>query len=251
MPALPEGAKTRWVVGQPDEIVAYVVFDPASVARQLPPQLRFITLKELATRGVRWAADHLAEHPSRGDWGVSFLEIVRMRTFTIDGRSPNWPEHGAVALWCARVAPSTGTTDLGSGRPLLLLQLWMPDRAYVGYMNGKGHHATFGDVKLERDANGKWRGSIAVAGLSVVAGCAPVGDVTGGAGAAGSQTFFPPVSSTVRTVVRVAFAGHREQECGSDSSWTIRGSHPLAGGVALSPPVFQFGYDLVGGAYRR
>ncbi|HOG27884.1 MAG TPA: hypothetical protein PLN93_05540 [Vicinamibacterales bacterium] len=33
VPPLPGGAQTHWVVGQPHEIVAYVVFDPATVER--------------------------------------------------------------------------------------------------------------------------------------------------------------------------------------------------------------------------
>ena len=106
VPALPEGAQTHWVVGQPNEIVAYVTFDPTTVERRIPRALRLITVKELAATGVRWATDYLAEHTAHGHWGVSFLEIVRMGSFTIDGRAPNWPEHGAAALWCARVAPS-------------------------------------------------------------------------------------------------------------------------------------------------
>jgi len=32
VPALPAGAETRWIVQKPEEIVAYVVFDPATVA---------------------------------------------------------------------------------------------------------------------------------------------------------------------------------------------------------------------------
>lgn len=165
-PALPDGAQSHWVVGQPHEIVAYLVFDPATVRDRLPETLRFITVKELATGNVRWATDHLAEHPAQADWGISFLEIVRTGTFTIDG-----------------------------------------------------------------------------------AECKPIGPVTGGGQAAGMQAFYPPRSSTVKGAVRVAFAGHREQECGDDSSWTLRGTHPLARGVVLRPSTYQFGYNLKGGAY--
>ena len=186
----------RQVVGQPNEIVAYVTFDPTTVERRIPRALRLITVKELAATGVRWATDYLAEHTAHGHWGVSFLEIVRMGSFTIDGRAPNWPEHGAAALWCARVAPSDPTSDLGPGRPFLTLEFWMPDSSYVAYMRGKGHYATYGDVKLVRNAQG-------------------------------------------------------EQECGSGSSWRLQGAHPLASGVVLRPSVFEFGYDLAGGAYRR
>ena len=251
VPTLPDGARTRWVVDQPEETVCYLAFDPVTVERRLPSTLRFITIGELAEGGVRWAADHLAGHPSRGRWGISFLEIVRMGTFTIDGRAPNWPENGAAALWCARVAPSDTTADLGPGLPLLALEFWVPDSAYVAYMRGKGHYATYGDVRLHRDSEGKWRGSIDVDSLSVVAECAPVGPISGGAGSAGMQIFIPPRSSNATGVVRLAFAGHREQQCEGDSSWTIHGTHPLAGAVVLGPAVFQFGYDLVGGAYPK
>jgi hypothetical protein len=125
----------------------------------------------------------------------------------------------------------------------------MPDSAYVAYMRSKGHYATYGDVKLIQTAHGHWRGSVDAAGLSMVAECTPAGAVTGGVGSAGMQAFFPPLSSGIENVVRVAFAGHREQACGSKSSWRLRGTHPLVGGVVLQPSAFEFGYDLVGGAY--
>lgn len=251
VPSLPEGAQTHWVVGQPYEIVAYVTFDPTTVERRLPRTLRFITLRELATTGVRWATNYLAEHPTHGNWGISFLELVRMGAFTIDGRAPHWPEHGAAALWFARVAPSTPATDLGLGRPFLALEFWMPDSAYVAYMRGKGHYATYGDVKLFQKSDSSWRGSVDVAGLTIVAQCLPTGPVTGGAGSAGMQAFFPPLLSSVKSIVRVAFAGHREQDCGGASAWSLHGTHPLASGVVLRPSTFQFGYELIGGAYAR
>ncbi len=71
-PTLPDGAQSHWAVGQPHEIVAYLVFDPATVRDRLPETLRFITVKELATGSVRWATDHLVEHPAHADWGISF-----------------------------------------------------------------------------------------------------------------------------------------------------------------------------------
>lgn len=251
IPALPDGALTRWVVGQPHEIVGWVTFDPAMVEDRLPETLRFITVKELAIAGIPWANAHLAEHPTRGQWGISFLEVVRMGTFTIDGRTPIWPQDGAAALWFARVSAPDPSTDLGPGQPFLALDFWMPDRAFVAYMRDKGHYATYGDVKLLQNSDGNWRGSVRVPGLRVDAECVPTGPVTGGVGSAGVQAFFPPRLSPVKNVVRVAFAGHREQECGGDSSWKLQGTHPLAGGVVLQPSVLQFGYDLIGGAYPR
>jgi hypothetical protein len=92
---------------------------------------------------------------------------------------------------------------------------------------------------------------VRVPGLDVAAACLPVGSVSGGANSAGTQVFFPPRSSAVRSLVRVAFAGHRERGCSSGSGWRIRGTHPLAGAMVLSPSNFQFGYELEGGAYPR
>jgi hypothetical protein len=151
---LPEGSQAIWVVDQPQEIVAYVVFDPVVVKRELPQCLRFINLRELATAGIAWAADYLANHPTQGNWAISFLEIVRMGTFIIDGRAPNWPKDGAAALWFARVAPSDPAVNLGPGRPYLALEFWMPDRDYVAYVHEKGYSATYGKAKLLQDSDG-------------------------------------------------------------------------------------------------
>ncbi len=249
VPDLPGGTRTRWVVESPEEIVAYLVFDPATVRDRLPPRLRFTTLDELAAGGVRWAREYLANHPANADWGISFLEIVRAQTFTIDGRGPEWPNDGAAALWLARVAPSDSTVDLGPGRPFLTLDFWIPDRKYVAYMRDKGYHATYGDVRLRRGPEGGWLGSVDVDGLRVAAACRPTGPTAGGAGSAGMQVIFPPASSPVTDVVRVAFAGHRERSCDVGSSWTLHGTHPLVRGVIPGPATFQFGYHLIGATY--
>jgi hypothetical protein len=249
VPSLPDGAQTHWVVSQPEEIVVYLTFDPATVQRRLPPTLRFVTLKELAAGDVGWASDYLNEHPSHGRWGISFFEIVRMKTFEIDEHAPDWPEHGAAALWCARVASSDSTRDLGPGRLLLVLDFWMPDSAYAAYMREKGHYATYADVRFLQDPEGKWLGTVDADGLSVDAECTPAGPITGGAGSAGMQVLFPPQSSTVAEIVRVAFAGHREQQCTEGTSWRFHGTHPLANGIIVGRSTFQFGYDLIGGAY--
>lgn len=249
VPALPDGAQTHWVVSHPEEFVVYLTFDPATVQNRIPPTLRCVTLQELSAGNVGWASDYLKEHPSHGPWGLSFFEIVRMKTFEIDDRAPDWPEHGAAALWCARVASSDSTRDLGPGQPLLVLDFWMPDSTYADYMRQKGHHATYADVKLVQDPDGRWVGTVHADGLSVAAECTPVGPVTGGAGSAGMQVFFPPRSSMIAEIVRVAFAGHRIQQCSDRTSWRFHGAHPLANGILVGPSTFQFGYELRGGAY--
>ncbi len=251
IPALPKGAQTHWVVKQPQEIVVYLTFDPAKLKQCLPKSLRFITVKELATSGIQWATEYLNQHPGHDQWGISFLEIVRMETFAIDGRSPNWPKNGAAALWFARVAPSDPSADLGPGKPFLSLEFWLPDRAYVEYMRQKGYYATYGDVRLAQDSAGTWRGSVKVKGLNIAAECIPTGPITGGSGSSGMQVYFPPLSSGIQKIIRVAFAGHYLQDCSKDSSWILRGTHPLVGGILLPPSNFEYGYNLVGGTYSE
>jgi hypothetical protein len=250
IPALPDGARTKWVVDEPEEIVSYLIFDPATVTERLPGYLRFITIKELADGGVPWAMEHLGKFPAHEDWGISFIEIVRMKTFAIDGRSPHWPENGAAALWFARVAPADPSKDLGPGKPFLAMEFWLPDRDYVTYMRGKGHYANYGDVRLRNDVEGNWLGSIAADGLSLTARCSP-GDETAGFGSAGIQIIFPPANSGITDFVRIAFAGHRERSCADGTSWRITGEHPLGKGMILGTTSFQFGYDLIGGTYRK
>lgn len=249
VPQLPAGAQTCWVVAEPEEIVAYLAFDPATVQHLLPTKLRFITLEELAAGGVTWAKERLTEYPKKAHWGISIFEIVRMRTFTIDGRAPVWPEHGAAALWMARVAPSDPATDLGPGRPLLTLGFWVPDRKYAAYMRRKGCYATYGDVRLRLSPKGEWLASVKVEGLSLSAKCAPSGPTTGGAQSAGMQALFPPATTSTKDIVRIAFAGHREQSCDNGSIWNFRGTHPLVHCDVLEPSSFQFGYRMIGGTY--
>ncbi len=148
---VPAGVQTRWVIENPEEIVQYITFDPSTVESKLPDALRYITINELALDNVGWAINYLDDYPSNGSWGVSFLEIVRMETFMIDDKLPDWPRHGAAALWCARIAPSDPSTSLGFGRPLLVMEFWMPDNAYISYMKDKGHYASYGDVSLYQD----------------------------------------------------------------------------------------------------
>jgi hypothetical protein len=248
VPQLPEGALTHWAIEGPEEIVTWVLFDPTTVDHQLPARLRFITLGELAAGGIRWAVDHLSKKPSRAQWGISFLEIARMEMFTLDGDALVLPEDGAVGLWFARVAPAHNATDLGPGQPYLALEFWLPDSSYAAKFREKGHYATYGNVVLSRYEDGKWRGTIAVDGLSIVAECVPTGSITGGQGSAGMQSIFPPASS-LANVVRVAFAGHLVRGYREDLPWILRGTHPLAGGEIIGPAEFQFGYRLVGGAY--
>lgn len=257
MPAAAADAPQRpdagpaWHVAQPEEIVAWYAFDPASVADRLPRRLRFVTVGELAAGNVGWAAEFLRTHVDRSAWGVSFVEIVRAGTFEIDGLAPKWPPHGAAALWFARVAPADSTDDLGPGQPWLALDFWMPDRAYAATMAARGYFARFGQVRLRRDGRGAWQGAVSADGLHVAARCTPAGPVFGAMQSGGAQVFFPPTTSGLERPVRVSFTGHRVQSCAPDARWRLSGSHPLARAMALGGVEFQFGYELRGAVDTR
>lgn len=192
---------------------------------------------------------YLAAHPGHEDRGLSMVEIVQADVFAIDGREPKWPTHGAVALWFARVAWNGEPPVPGAGQPFLLLNLWVPDSAYVQFMRRRGYPAEVGGVWLERGEDGAVRGAVAVEGLSIAADCRPDEAVSGGPGSRGVQTFLPPEDSPIHSAITVAFAGHRIQGCREGAVWQLTGDHPMAHGTVVGSSSFQWGYHLVGGTY--
>lgn len=248
MPAMPDGAITNWLVDDPEEIASYLVFETELVKDKLPSSIRFLTIEELANNQIPWASKHLIEYPEHARWGISFIEIVRMKTFEIDGVEPDWPKHGAVALWFARVT----TTDLADAHfkanPYLALEFWIPDSEYVTYMRKKGYSASYGDVTLMKNSKGKWNGTISVDDLNIVCDCIPM-KYPKQNGSSGSQVFFPPANSGLSSIIQVAMTGHQVLQCSDESSWKFDGDHPLTKGYLVGPTTFQFGYKLVGGTY--
>jgi len=252
VPELPPGARSQWVVDHPVEVVGWVIFDPTEVADVLPSDLRFVTVSELATQGIPWAGAFLATHRDQRSWGISFVELFRAATFTIDGHSPTWGRDGAAALWFARVASTDSSQmDLGQGLPLLVLTFSMPDSAYAAYMRGKGYQAIYNPAHLAKDPEGTWKGAVELPGAQLTVACTPTGSIGGGPQDRGMQTLIPPASSSGSDLVRIAFAGHREQPCKEAAPWSLRGPSPLGRGIVVEPSVFQFGYKLLGGTYVR
>jgi hypothetical protein len=249
-PALPEGAQTNWIVNDPEEIVTYLIFDPATVIERIPSFLSFITIDELAASEVSWAKDYLSENPTQSGWGIAFIEIVRMKNFEIDGKSPEWPVNGAAGLWFARVAYTDQKGNAETGTPFLALDFWLPDSIYVSYMRSKGHYASYGDVRLQKKSNGEWEGSIDVEGLHVSCICMPDNNITG-SGSNAIQIIYPPENSGIKDFVRIALAGHKGQTCEEVSSWTFKGEHPLVKTILLGSTSFQYGYSLTGGSYHH
>lgn len=250
VPELPSGARSQWVVEQPVEVVGWVIFDPTDVANALPSDLRFLTVSELAAQGIPWAEAFLATHEGQRSWGISFIELFWAATFTIDGRKPDWGKDGAAALWFAQVAPSDSSdVNLGQGTPLLVLAFSIPDSAYAVYMRGKGYEAIYGAASLAKGPEETWKGSFELSGVSVTVSCTPTGSIGGGPQARGMQTLVPPATSPGSDIVRIAFAGHREQRCKEAAPWSLQGTSPLGRGIVVEPSSFQFGYKMLGGTY--
>ena len=249
-PSLPSGALTEWIIREPEEIVGWLAVDVRDIAAALPTGTRYVTIGELARRRVGWAVAHLRDHSAHADWGVSFFEVIRAGTFTIDGRTPQWPVNGAAALWAARIEHDQKGPSSIAEPAFVLLDFWIPDSPYVQLVRAKGHYAEYASVTLDLH-NGRWHGIVETADLSVAASCTPNPSAAVTEGSGGMQTFHPPANSGISELLRVAFAGHRIQECVPDAAWTFRGTHPLARTVMIAPPSFEAGYTLRGGAYHR
>lgn len=249
-PSLPSGALTEWIIREPEEIAGWLAVDVRDIAAELPAGTRYVTIGELARRRVGWAIAHLGRHSAHVDWGVSFFEVIRAGTFTIDGRPPNWPSKGAVALWAARIERDQTGRSAALDPAFVLLDFWIPDSAYVQLIRKKGHYAEYGHVTLDT-LNGGWLGIVEAGDLSAAARCAPNSLAAVSTGSGGMQTFYPPANSGINELLRVAFAGHRIQECAPGATWRFRGPHPLARTVMIETPSLATGFTLYGGAYRR
>ncbi len=237
---------TGWTVSGPEQLVEWRAFDPEGVRDRLPEGLRFQTIGELAGQGVPWAVDHLEAHPDLGEWGVSFLEVVRADTFTIDGRSPSWGDAGGAGLWFARVALDDGAEAPVGATPFLALEFWVADAEFARWMTSRGYYADSGDVTLRHPDSSRWVAAISAPGLTVRGVCEAAPAPPGPAGGTGRQIIHPPAASAGRSAVDVTFTGHVERGCGGEAHWQIEGDHPLAGTVPIDGLVVQVGYELRG-----
>lgn len=245
VPKLPDGAQTIWIVEGPKEIIAHITFDPKTVADKLPDSLQFITLEDLANRGSKVAEAYLNANPERNFWGVSFIEIVRQEKFQIDDNELNLGNDEGIGVWIAGVRPANQKSKFKPGR--LTLELWVPDSSYVTYMREKGHYATYGEVVLKEDPHGIWTGSIISEGLHISASCSPTGEEKKLNSAI--NIVYPPATFNFPGYLRVAYAGHKEKQCGDFSNWDFEGTHPISQVEIIGSMVFQYGFDLLGGVY--
>lgn len=245
---LPEGGETLWRVEGPEQLVAWQAFNPSTVESRLPPNLRFVSIGELAAKDVGWAVEFLAENPGTNTWGVSFVEVVRAEVYSIDGRDITWGADGAAGLWMARVVSHSEDDEVSPASKFLTLAFWIPDGDFVEFSLTRGHFAEHGSVRLRGDTDSSFEATISLPGLSVSGTCA-VSDTISAQGSGGSQVFFPPAGSKLTGVVRVAFEGHVTRECRQSPEWEISGDHPLASSISIGGIEMQEGYRLIGGAY--
>lgn len=117
VPDLPNGARTQWVVEEPEEIVSYLAFDPAGVRPRLPAGLRFISIREFAAGGVGVGqgfpcAVPASRHGASPSRVRSHADLRHRRTCA------RMATEGRRRIWLARVAPSEPTAESRS-RPAI------------------------------------------------------------------------------------------------------------------------------------
>jgi hypothetical protein len=251
---LPPGGTTSWVIEEPEEIVTFLLFDPGTPGVSLPAGLRFILARDT---GMPEVQDYLKQHPEHADWAFSIIEITRQKAFNLDGKQPTLTNNAGIGLWFAPVDASQLAEVIDKDKfesiitpsvgAVLGLGIWVPDREYVAYMRARGHHAEYGEVTLERDDTGAYRGEIKLEHLQVRSTATPQGDAQEDP-KGGTQVLFAPGERVVSAVV-VAGSSSRHMEC--IASWSKDGNHPLASGVFVGP-TYLTTYDgpLKGSAYR-
>ncbi len=250
---LPPGGTTSWEIQELEAIVSFLIFDPRDSAIALPKGLRFASAHDVPFPELQ---EHLKQHPDHSDWAFSFVEVVRPRSFILDGKSPKLPENGGLGVWFAPVDHSKLASELTKGTyetviapspdAVLVLGLWVPDREYVAYMRARGHHAEYGMVTLVQDSEGAYRGEIKAGELTIKASATPHGE-TRPEPEPFTQVFFHP-GKGVDNVVVIRGANARERDC--TATWSTQGDHPLSRGVFVGPTFLNIEGPITGSAYR-
>src|SRR6185295_287287 len=124
---LPEGGIAHSSAGPSDELIGFLLFDPALIADRVPAGVRLRTLEEKARGWPRLAA-YLEQHPERRQWAWSFYEIIGIRAARYDDLAAQFDAgRGGMAVWY----PELERTDTSETRPLgvqnLALGSWVSD----------------------------------------------------------------------------------------------------------------------------
>jgi hypothetical protein len=249
---LPPGGETEWEIEELEVFVTFLLFDPEDSAVALPKGLSFIPASEVPAPEFQ---EHLKKHPEQSNWVFSFVEVIRPKTWRLDGKSPQFPKDGAIGVWFAPVDHSQLAAEVSrtsydsilapSPDAVLVLGLWIPDRGFVDYSRARGHHAEYGMVTLAKDSSGTFHGEIRLTDLNVEVSATPHGEVRNEPDPF-TQIFFEP-GRKIQNVVVLAGANASERDCSAE--WSKKGSHPVSRGAFVGPTFHTFEGPLRGSAY--
>ena len=256
---LPAGEIARSAAGPSDEMIGYLLFDPAPVAPRLPPGVRFLTLAEKAEGWPRLAA-YLKAHPDRRAWAWSFYEIIGIRAARYGHVSARVRGgRGGMAVWYPELVRIDGTDPRPRGTQDLALGSWISDPALVAAMRAQGFPAETGAIAFRRTP-GRLSVSLRTRHLAISGGCRLEGRPYvpwWGKEPLSYETMWTPAGEGDSFEI-VTWAGHRARKC-VDPRWRVTGDHPFArafndptlGDPDFYPAEMAYGYVLRSALYRR
>jgi hypothetical protein len=254
---LPPGALSIEEMGETDELVVWMVFDPALVLDEVPVGLRLQTLGETEARDPIVAA-YLDKHPEHRDWTRGVYEIMTTASLRVDDREARLGPRGGLATWFAFVEATQPVDSRPHGSHLLTLAAWVSDREFAEYAAQKGYPWDGADIDYWVDDQGVVHGRLQTEGVTLEGWCKPSGEpIEDNYDLPAYQTLWAPRSRGAVDEF-VTFYGHKYQACES-AEWKVEGDHLLArafrsrgiGGEQIDSSEFLSDYFLRGGLYQR
>jgi hypothetical protein len=255
---LPPAAVSASQMGKADELVLYIMFDPAIAHDLLPEGLRFRTLEEIAKRGNSDAVDYLRSHPEHQGWARSFFEIIHTESLEYDGYKARLGVRGGIAVWYANVVRIDSSDTRPKGGQYLALGTWLSDKKLVEHMKAKGYPAEYAEIEFWQDPSSVVHGKMKAEGLQVNGQCRLSSDPYKPTWDAppNFQTIWTP-RPLGRTFEIVTYFDHIQRDC-SAAEWQLKGSNRLVkafgsrakGGKRISGTDYYGNYILRGGLYR-
>ncbi len=136
-----------WIVSHPDEIIGYLLFDPAPVADRPLASARFITVAELAADVCRQAAGDVRQADGRGRRPTVARELVALPR---GGMIIDTPGIRAVGLTASETGVLSTFADIGE----LAISCHLRDCRHLGGPNCAVRAATeSGDLSPDRLAD--------------------------------------------------------------------------------------------------
>jgi len=243
---LPNKQNPSWIVSGPSEVVTYLLFDTSLVNDLLPEYLNFVTVEQVANKGVSWAINYLKSNPKDKNMGISFLEIVNSKIFEIESKNLDLGNSKAIGIWFARVEVNKMIKTKGT--KYLALEFLVPDIKFCEYMSSKGYYSEYAEVSLVKNENNNWIGKISKKDLNITVNFNKTSNLIN-SGSYSNQTIFYSKKQKLNKYTIISFKGHRIYDC-SDVNWTIQGEHPLSKSILIGETTFQTDYELIGGQYK-